>query len=1066
MKFKRKLTVSLATLALTVGIAQSHVYANTTSASASVDQTGLTSKSKKQSDVYIVQLKGASGITKASELGELLPSNQLVASFGNRYNPTTPNITRYIATMKAKQAQVASDIGSVDILYNYAHTVNGFAAKLSPEQVASLRAHPEVLSVSEDRIDSLDTSNTPAFLGLVDAVNQPTLDVKGENIIIGVLDSGIWPENPAFAEDSNIPERAYDAPPEGWQGACNVGTIGTLLGDDDTIIYSDETTDKDETVTCNNKLIGARYFGSGFTANGGIDFDSGEFVSARDADGHGSHTASTAGGNAGVQASIQGIDIGVISGIAPRARIAAYKVCWPRSCTTVDRVAAIDQAVVDGVDVINHSIGNSPTIGGLSTVNIASLKAAQAGVLFAGSAGNEGTDGPGSVRNIMPWMITVGNSTYDGTSKLIGNQLEYNIADAETTAVFSFVGTINPPVPAEGLNRELQLVNAEDTENIYTACDPLTVDLTGKIALIARGTCNFTVKFRNAQEANADGIVVYTDDRAPLQMGATEDTSDILIPGVMIKNSDGLVLLAALTAEVPPPVTVNMTNNSIDEDSIEVGNIMNSSSSIGPNPQTADIIKPDITAPGSRILAATSFDQLGSNSDGENFTYLSGTSMSSPHIAGMAALLMEKYPGWSPAQVKSALMTTAYQGVFKPNGATPADPFDFGAGHASPVDATDPGLVYDANFLDYLGFLCGQGADGLISGLLEGSDCQAISDSGFTTDASQLNLPSIAIAELTSPETISRTVTDATGNGGEYQISVEAPAGIDVAITAFDSENNPTEGNTLVVPANGKANYALTFSRTESAVIGQWVFGSVTLTGNGGHVVRSPIAILPAETVLIDAPPAVSVDLNSRGRGSFVVEMLYSGETSIDYVGLTPSESFSNTAEANEPFTFGSVFDKGYYLPVPEGTKALRVQLTEDMVSVPAADIDLWLIVCREGFCSVAATSQNFGNNEQIIVMDPEVRDNPAELDTYILYMRPFDTAGEASVDYTVTSWVLHQAESSTRIRASTRAVDGRFNRVSITSRNLIEGNLHMGAVTFYDDGGTPQATTLIEVQN
>ncbi|REL25603.1 serine protease [Thalassotalea euphylliae] len=1066
MKFKSRLTVSLAALTLTVGVTSNYAYANTTSASDSVELSGLAAKSKSQSGVYIVQLKGASGITKASELGELLPSNQLVASFGNRYNPTTPNITRYVATMKAKQAQVASDIGNVDILYNYAHTVNGFAAKLAPEQVKGLRNHPDVLSVTEDRIDSIDTSNTPAFLGLVDENNQPTLDVKGENVVIGILDSGIWPENPAFAEDSNIPERAYDAPPEGWQGECNVGSVGTLLDGDNNVVYSDETLTKDETVTCNNKLIGARYYGTGFTASGGIPFDQGEFVSARDADGHGSHTASTAGGNAGVQASIKGVDIGVISGIAPRARIAAYKVCWPSSCTTADRVAAIDQAVVDGVDVLNHSIGNSATIGGLSTVNIASLKAAQAGVLFAGSAGNEGTDGPGSVRNIMPWMVTVGNSTYDGTSKLIGNELQYNIADAASTSVFSFVGTINPPIPDGGLSRDLQLVNAESTDNIYTACDPLTVDLTGKIALIARGTCNFTDKFRNAQAANADGIVVYTDDRSPIEMGGSGDTSDILIPGVMIKNADGLALLAALTAEVPTPVTVNMTNNAIDEDSVEVGNIMSSSSSIGPNPQTADIIKPDITAPGSRILAATSFDQLGTNSDGENFAYLSGTSMSSPHIAGMAALVMEKYPDWSPAQVKSALMTTAYQGVFKPNGSTPADPFNFGAGHASPVDATDPGLVYDTNFLDYLGFLCGQDASGLIPGLLEGGDCDTISSDGFATDASQLNLPSIAIAELSRPETITRTVTDATGNGGNYLVSVEAPAGIDVVITTFDSDNNPTDGNTLVVPANGKANYALTFSRSESSVVGEWVFGAVTLTGENGHVVRSPIAILPAEIVLIEAPAAVSVDLNSRGRGSFLVNMLYSGDTSIDYVGLTPSESFSNTADADEPFTFGSVFDKGYYLSVPEGTKALRVRLTEEMVSVPGSDIDLWLIICRNGACAVAATSQNFGNDEQIIVMNPEARNNPAELDTYILYMRPFDTAGEASVDYTVNSWVLNQAESSTRIRASTRAVDGRFNRVSITGRNLVEGNLHMGAVTFYNASGDAQATTLIEVQN
>ncbi|MFT6268972.1 MAG: hypothetical protein ACJAVV_001790, partial [Alphaproteobacteria bacterium] len=541
----------------------------------------------------------------------------------------------------------------------------------------------------------------------------------------------------------------------------------------------------------------------------------------------------TAAGNNGVTAVLQCAEVGLVSGIAPRARVAAYKVCWhpnfnneagvnESGCFFGDSMAAIDQAVVNGVDVLNYSIGNSLNI-------------------------NSGT-----------------------------------LAD---TSVFSIEAPIGLAIPAEGFSGDLALADP------VLARDPLTVDLSGQIALVTRGTCNFTDKFANAVAVGAVGIVVYIDARAPQEMPGDINFD---IPGVMITNADGLALTESILGS-DGLVNVTMTNTSAAGTATEVGNIMASFSSRGVNAQTNDIIKPEITAPGVRILAASSPEQLqfGGNPQGENFAYLQGTSMSSPHIAGMAALLAGQHPSWSPAQIKSAMMTSARQDLVKEDALTPADPFDFGAGHVDPVPAMNPGLTYNANFGDYIGFLCGQGEEGLVVSLTEQS-CAFVEDLGFAVDASQLNYPSIAIGELIDTETISRTVTDVSNEDGVYTVTVDAPAGINVTVRTFDSEGVETPDSLLEVSANGTASYSLTFDATPETSFNTWLFGSVTLERTDGIVVRSPIAVnaLPSTTIIV--PESLSLDLN-RGRANIFVETLYSGPISAEYAGLTPAFGISGS---------------------------------------------------------------------------------------------------------------------------------------------------------------------------
>jgi hypothetical protein len=468
-------------------------------------------------------------------------------------------------------------------------------------------------------------------------------------------------------------------------------------------------------------------------------------------------------------------------------------------------------------------------------------------------------------------------------------------------------------------------------------------------------------------------------------------------------------------------------------------------SSRGVNLQTADILKPDITAPGVRILAASSPEQLqfGGNPQGENFAYLQGTSMSSPHIAGMAALLAGQHPSWSPAQIKSAIMTSARQDLVKEDGLTPADPFDFGAGHVDPIPAMNPGLTYNANFGDYLGFLCGQGEEDLVVSLTEQS-CAFVEGEGFAVDASQLNYPSIAIGELVDTQTVSRTVTDVSNEDGLYTVTVDAPAGITVTVRTFDSEGVETPDSLLAVSANGTASYSLTFDTTPETQFNEWLFGSVTLERTDGIVVRSPIAVnaLPSTTIIV--PESLSLELN-RGRATVFVETLYSGPISVEYAGLDPGTAIfgTTTNPTGGAFDFSSSAGRGEFtlFAVPEGTTVLRVALADSLVDVAGSDLDLHLWNCIGFSCGPVATSINPGSNENIILTNPEPRSGDGG-DVYLLIAHATDTAGADTVNYTAPTWVVNGAQSTTRVTTSRRAVANRFQNVSIRTRGLEDGRL------------------------
>jgi subtilisin family serine protease len=1060
MKFKGAListvvSMSLAGLCTSVAMAQtlpSGSYERTNiDASQLAEVAGIAQQNKKSSGIYIVQLKSESGVSHQLSLDSSLVNQQAVnlRTAGNIYNARSPQMQAHIAKMKVEQADVLSDLSGVTTLHNYYHTLNGFAAKLNPEQVAALRSNPNVVGLWENEILQLSTANTPEFLGLTGPNGQHSNGVKGEGVIVGVVDSGIWPENPSFLDDGS-----YNAPPAKWTGACDEGTIGA---DDDSPPIPDEFG-----FACNNKLIGARYFGAGFGPDR-IAVEFGEFISPRDADGHGSHTAGTAAGNFVENATLRGVEIGSLSGIAPRAHIAAYKVCWNSNyqingesaggCSSIDTTAAIDAAVADGVDVINYSISGSLT-SVVAPQTLAMLRAADAGVFVAVSAGNSGPS-TGVVGTPAPWVMSVAASTYEGSRTVVAESLKVSIDDTEVAQLPSVASTFAPTWNV-GFGAAVSPVS--DT----LACAPLDDDLTGKIALISRGSCAFVTKVLNAQDAGAVGVVVYNNDGEPTIMsGTVPDGFTVTIPALMISEENGNNLVGDALESVTI-VTYNIVTSILQE----TGNVMADFSSRGQNEAVADIIKPDITGPGVNVLASTSamqFDFPGNNPlQGEDFEYLSGTSMSAPHISGMAALLTQQFPGWTVDQKKSALMTTAYQNVIDFDGAV-ATPFVFGSGHADVLAARTPGFTYNADAFGYSAYLCGRGADAVVEAFV-GFSCGQFAEAGFSFDATQLNYPSIAIAALKGSELVVRTVTDVTGVAQSYDITLDLPAGVEGTVLAFNEQGNLAPTTVLDVPASDFATYGLLLEAGPDAVVEEWAFGAITFT-DGDVVNRSPIAVRPIPSVKTIVPERRVVELDRRGRGSFAVQHEYNGRVYMEAKGLaSPFGSLSNVSQdADSSFAFNEDGLGVHVIEIPEGPTLVRFSLFDFAIGGSDTDLDLFVYRCIEFSCARVGVSLLTGSNENVEIPNPIPAFGDGGSSFYLAFVHGYDLGGLESVDYQLVYWVVDEQGRNTRMSTSRRAIEGKFNDVRVTGRNLPFFS-YMGTTTFFDDEGVNQGMTVVEV--
>ncbi|GAB2515419.1 S8 family serine peptidase [Microbulbifer agarilyticus] len=833
-------------------------------------------------------------------------------------------IQQYAQFLRSRKQVALNAIGNVRKLHDYEVAFNGFAAQMTAKQAEQLRNRQEVIGVWEDQLMKPQTNTTYSYLGLDDFPGPWILGATGEDVVVGVIDSGINPEHPSL-EDTRTPKRGhrgrhvlYDAVPESFVGVgCEFGNT--------------EFNPDDLPFECNNKLIKAQAFGEGFrSVNELADY---EFLSARDADGHGTHTATTAAGNFGVEGTVNGESTGVLSGVAPRARVAVYKVCWDApnpddsGCFSSDSMAAIDQAVADGVDVINYSVGGASTQF-TGPDDIAFLFAADAGVFVATSAGNSG---PGNetigTPSGVPWITAVG-ATEDNESFGTGFEIS---APAELAGVLEGLEGSGPVQLADSGEIAADIVNAEPLD----ACTPLSnaEAMSGKIALVIRGACAFTDKYNQAAAAGARAIVVFNDGSAvdrvdPITMSAPDTT----IPGVMIRHPDGAALFSAVAASgrLSPEIQVSRDNR------------IAGFSSRGANGGAPDIIKPDIAAPGVGILAGIS--PVGS---GEIYGRLSGTSMASPHVAGVMALLKQAHPDWTPAMARSAMMTTARQNLKKSFGDTPADPFDIGAGMVQPANAFFPGLVYDAGLVDYFAFLCGAELQPQVFTV---EDCAQFEANGLSTDSSDLNLPSMGIAELVGSQTITRRVTNVERGTQWYWAQVDAPTGIRVEVTP----------RVLRLKHGETATFTVTFTATDDAVLGDWAFGSLSWS-QGFRKVRSPIAIRPVPIAVASAVSATG----TSGSLSIPLAFGFDGAYSASINGL--AEGVKNVGAVED------AADDLIFFEIAEGTNFSRIALFNAEVGEGdgADDLDLQLFGPAELGWPLVGTSGTPTSAEQVDITNP-----------------------------------------------------------------------------------------------
>ena len=525
--------------------------------------------------------------------------------------------------------------------------------------------------------------------------------------IIGVVDSGIWPESPSFADRVSGSTPVFsggslaDGPaPAGWFGSCQAGEGFTPA------------------VHCNNKLIGAQYFNAGFVAAQGSNKHWTEFYSPRDSvagatghGGHGTHTASTAGGNSRAPVILSGVNVGTASGIAPRARLAAYKVCFTftnasapdgtgsqNTCYTSDSVAAIDKAVADGVHVINYSISGSQTSVN-DPVEQAFLRAAGCSGFVAASAGNSG---PGTaVAHVSPWLTTVAASTHDralSATVTLGNGAVYSGASFNASAL-----PATPMIRAE----DAALGGVAPSTAMLCPSSPAALDpakVAGKVVVCTRGTNARVDKSLAVLQAGGAGMVL-------VDTGGGLVVEPHSVPTVHVNVANGAAIKAYASTAGSTAAISSYYN------ATKPAPIMAGFSSCCPNAGDSNMLKPDLTAPGVDIIAAVTAGLTNAQRDAvaggtlippAAWASYQGTSMSSPTAAGLAALLRQANPGWSPAAIKSALMTTT--STTQTDGLTGLSngllPWSQGAGHVVPNRAVDPGLVDHAGRIDFIRYQC------------------------------------------------------------------------------------------------------------------------------------------------------------------------------------------------------------------------------------------------------------------------------------------------------------------------------------------------------------------------
>lgn len=643
------------------------------------------------------------------------------------------------------------------LVYSYHSAMEGFAAQLSESELESLKMLPDVVAIRPDQIHQVQTTYSYKFLGLDPASKEGAWHKSsfGRGTIIGVLDTGVWPESPSF-NDHGMPRV-----PKKWRGICQQGQDFNSSN-------------------CNRKLIGARFFTRGYRV-ASMSNSPGvvpEYASPRDTHGHGTHTSSTAGGASVGMASVLGNAAGVARGMAPGAHVAVYKVCWLNGCYSSDILAAMDVAIIDGVDILSLSLGGFPTPLFADSIAIGSFRAVEHGISVVCAAGNNGPI-ESSVANEAPWIATIGASTLDrrfpaivqmGNGKVLYGQSMYHG---------------NRLMRSTGKEIELVYVTDENTGSEFCFKGSLPrAKVRGKIVVCDRGVNGRAEKGEVVKEAGGAGMIL-----ANTEINLEEDSVDVhVLPATMIGFDESIHLKAYINSTRRPTARIVYGGTVIGKSRAPA---VAQFSARGPSLSNPSILKPDVIAPGVNIIAAWPQNigptSLPEDSRRVNFSVMSGTSMACPHASGIAALVRSVHPKWSPAAIKSAIMTTAdvtdHSGNPIMDGDKPAGVFAIGAGHINPVRAIDPGLIYDIRPEEYVTHLCtlGYTKSDILTITHRNVSCREIlkMNRGFS-----LNYPSISVTfkHGMRSKMVRRRVTNVGSPNSTYLLEVMAPKEVRVIV--------------------------------------------------------------------------------------------------------------------------------------------------------------------------------------------------------------------------------------------------------------------------------------------
>jgi len=728
---------------------------------------------------------GLSRITSAKRIPVLIKYDyDSVASYSGTvrgFRATSPSVTgrkltarrvstaRYLRYVKVRErsitARVRAAAPATRITHRYRVVYGGVAAVVSGNKVRQILRVPGVVAVQRDALNHPQTDSSGAFIGTPAAYDAlHTTRNAGAGLLLGNLDTGVWPEHPSFADQGNLPRYRGPAIP------CNFG--------------DNPLTTANDPFVCNNKLVGGRAFMATYDSVNGTGYTYAD--TARDSEGHGSHTASTSAGNVVRNVQTLGPQLSRILGMAPGSQIAEYRVCGPEGCFGSDTMAAAEQAILDGVDVINYSIsgGTSPTT---DPTELAFLDAYAAGVFVAASAGNDGPTA-GTANHLSPWVTTVAASTQ---RREFASHVTLTASNGDTYGVDGATITAGAgPLPVVESS-------AAPYSDQFCANPAPAGTFTGKLVVCVRGAgIGRVTKGFNVLQGGAAGMILVNPSLADVE------TDNHWLPAVHV--ADGTALQAFMAGHTG--VTGSFTAGAARDGQ---GDVMAAFSSRGP---AGAFIKPDITAPGVQILAAmtpTPTDPV-NGPPGQYYQAIAGTSMSSPHIAGVALLLKAVHPSWGPGQIKSAMMTQATTAVVKEDLTTPADPFDMGSGRIAVAQAMDAPLTIS----DTAAHFAALTADPL--------------------HAIDLNIPSINAPTMPGRVTTTRTVKNVTSK--TLRVTPRASTGAGTKISF--------EPGGLTLKPGERGSFAITIE--SSAPVGSQQFASIRFDTSAGTA-RVPVAFVPKQ---------------------------------------------------------------------------------------------------------------------------------------------------------------------------------------------------------------------------